>query len=77
MWVAIHICMETTQSISLYSYPYLKLTKMPCFFYYILWFFFYKIGEKEGRTGSAKRQGKRKVVQIMYIHVNKCKNDTC
>jgi hypothetical protein len=29
--VVIHLCMETTQGISLYSYFYLKLAKMPCF----------------------------------------------
>jgi hypothetical protein len=31
IWVVIHICMETTQGISLYSYFYLKVAKMPCF----------------------------------------------
>jgi hypothetical protein len=30
--------METTQGISLYSYFYLKLTKMPYFSYYLLCF---------------------------------------
>jgi hypothetical protein len=38
--VVIHICMETTQGISLYLY--LKLAKTPCFCYYLLCFFFYK-----------------------------------
>jgi hypothetical protein len=33
-----------------------------------------KIGEQEVRTGSAWKCG-RKVAQIMYTHVNKCKND--
>jgi hypothetical protein len=37
--------METTQGISLDSYLYLKLAKPPCF-YYLLCFFFCKIGEK-------------------------------
>jgi hypothetical protein len=32
------ICMEATQGISLYSYSYLKLPKMPCFSYYPLCF---------------------------------------
>jgi hypothetical protein len=36
--VVIHICMETTQGISLHSYLYLKLTKTPCSSYYLLWF---------------------------------------
>jgi hypothetical protein len=31
MWVVIHMCMETMLGISLYSCPYLKLAKMPCF----------------------------------------------
>jgi hypothetical protein len=29
VWIVIHLCMETTQGISLYSYLYLKLAKMP------------------------------------------------
>jgi hypothetical protein len=54
--VVIHKCMETTQGISLYSYLYLKLAKMPCLSHYCLCFFFYKIGDEEGRTGSAWRE---------------------
>jgi hypothetical protein len=45
--------METNQGISLWGYLYLKLAKTPCFSFYLLRFFFYKIGEQEGRTGSA------------------------
>jgi hypothetical protein len=52
--VVIHICIETTQGISLCSYLYLKLAKTPCFSFAFLYFFFYKIGEQEGRTGSAR-----------------------
>jgi hypothetical protein len=33
--VVIHICMETTQGISLCSYLYLKVAKMPCFSFYL------------------------------------------
>jgi hypothetical protein len=44
VWVVIQICMETAQGISMYSYPYLKLAKMPYLSYYLLWFFFNKIG---------------------------------
>jgi hypothetical protein len=29
MWGVIHMCVEATQGISLYSYLYLKLEKMP------------------------------------------------
>jgi hypothetical protein len=47
--------METTQRISLCSYLYLKLAKTSSFSYYLLWFFFYKLGEQEGGTGSARR----------------------
>jgi hypothetical protein len=73
IWVAIHICRKTTQRISLCSYLHLKLAKMPCFSYYLLCLFFSKIGEQEGRRGSAWRWGRGEVAQIMYIHVSKCK----
>jgi hypothetical protein len=53
MWVAIHMCMEATLGISLYSYHYLKLAKTLCLSYYLLCFLFNKIGEQEGWTGSA------------------------
>jgi hypothetical protein len=39
--------------IFLYSYLYLKLAKMLCLSYYLLYFLFNNIGEEEGRTGSA------------------------
>jgi hypothetical protein len=57
MWVAIHMYMETMLGISLYSYHYLKLAKLPCFSYYLLCFFFNKIREQEGGTGSGLRCG--------------------
>jgi hypothetical protein len=50
--------METTQEISLQNYLYLKLAKMLCFSYYLPWFFFNKIGEQEGRTGTSQRWGR-------------------
>jgi hypothetical protein len=46
----IHIYMEISQGNSLCSYLYLKQTKMS-FFSFIFSFFFYNIGEEEGRTG--------------------------
>jgi hypothetical protein len=64
---------------------------MSCFSFYLLCFFFYKIGEQEGRTGSAqgvgavgaggrggvRERGRRvNMVQTMYPHACKCKNDT-
>jgi hypothetical protein len=39
--------MEAMLGICLYSYPYLKLAKMPCFSYYCFCLFFNKI-EEEG-----------------------------
>jgi hypothetical protein len=55
--VVIHICMDTTQGISLCSCLYLKLAKTSCFSFYLLCFFFYKIREQEGGTSSALRWG--------------------
>jgi hypothetical protein len=40
MWVVIHMCMEAMVGISLYSYLYLKLAKMICLSYYLLYFLF-------------------------------------
>jgi hypothetical protein len=71
--VVIHICIDTTQGISLYSYPHLEVAKMPCFSYYLLCFFFNKFGEQEGGTGSARWGGGSDA--IMYTHLNKCKNN--
>jgi hypothetical protein len=48
---------ETVQGISLHSYLYFELAKPPCFSYYLLCFFFYKIREQEGGTGSAPGGG--------------------
>jgi hypothetical protein len=51
--VVICICFETTQGNSLCRYLFLKLARRSCFPFYLLCFFFYKIREQEGRTGSA------------------------
>jgi hypothetical protein len=71
--------MEAILGVSLYSYLYLKLAKMPCLSYYLLCFLFNKIREQEGRTGSA---WKRECGEVcvgrwpnVYTHVSKCKND--
>jgi hypothetical protein len=50
--------MERTQGNSLCSHLYLKLAKMPCFSFSLLYFFFYKIKEQEGRTGCAQGSGR-------------------
>jgi hypothetical protein len=77
MWIAIYMCMETTQGISLYSYLHLKVAKSLCFSFHLIWFFFQKIGEQEGGTGCAWGQGWGgvEVAQIMYTYVSNCKND--
>jgi hypothetical protein len=72
IWVVRHIYMETAQGISLYSYLYLKLAKVPCFLNYLPCFFLYKIGEHEGRTGSVGMGGEKgEVAQMMYRHGSK------
>jgi hypothetical protein len=53
--VIIHIYLEISQGNSLCSY--LKEAKMPSFSFYPFSFFFYKIGEQEGRTSPAKGGG--------------------
>jgi hypothetical protein len=73
IWVVIHICIVTTLGLSLYNYLYLKLAKTLCFSYYLLSFLFNKFGDQEVRTHSAWKWWR--VVQIMYTHVGKCKND--
>jgi hypothetical protein len=69
--------MEAMLGISLYIYLYPKLAKTLCLSYYLLCFLFNKMGEREGRTGSAQKWGvgKGEVAQTMYTHVSKCKND--
>jgi hypothetical protein len=73
-------------------YPYLKLAKRSCFSFYLLSFFFCKIGKQEGETGTVgwgwgwhqweerggqERDRRMNKVQKMYRNVCKCKNDTC
>jgi hypothetical protein len=59
-----------------YSYLHLKLEKILCLSYYLLYFLFNKIREEEGGTRSAwKQREEGKVAQTTYTHVNKCKND--
>jgi hypothetical protein len=43
--------------IFLYSYLYLKLAKMLCLSYYLLYFLFNKIGEEEGRRNRFCLEG--------------------
>jgi hypothetical protein len=69
-----------------------QIRKMSCFSFYLLYFFFYKIREQEGRTGSAEvggvgtskrgkvmgERGRRmNFVQMLDTHVCKYKNGIC
>jgi hypothetical protein len=45
--------METTQGNFLCSYLHLKVAKTSFSSFYLLYFFFFKIGEQEGGTDSA------------------------
>jgi hypothetical protein len=72
---------------------YLKLAKVPCFSNYGLCFFSTKLENRRangtgsagdmgelawvGQGSSGKRSWRVNMVQIMYTHVCKCKNDTC
>jgi hypothetical protein len=63
--------MEATLGISLYSYLYLKLAKMPCLSYYLLYFLFNKFGEDD-LPGSEWGGGQRgEMAQTIYTHINK------
>jgi hypothetical protein len=56
MWIAIHMCMEATLGISLYSYLYLKLAKTLSFLL-SLSFSLQQNGKTRGQTGSTQKQG--------------------
>jgi hypothetical protein len=84
MWVVIHMCMEATLGISLYSYLHLKLAKTYVFLF-ILYVFPSTKSEKKSGTSSAQRwwgrgrkgmrRNRRGGAQAMYTHVSKCEND--
>jgi hypothetical protein len=52
--VIIHTYMEISQGNSLCSYLNLKQAKMSCFTFSLFSFFFYKIGDQEGKTIPAQ-----------------------
>jgi hypothetical protein len=56
MWVAIHMCTEAMQGISLYSYLYLELAKFVSFLFSLM-FSLNKIEEQEGRISPARQWG--------------------
>jgi hypothetical protein len=77
MSVEIHMCMETTQGISLYSYLYLKLINH--YFSLIIFYVFSSTKLKNKKTEQvlprSKRWGMGEVAQIMHTCVSKCRND--
>jgi hypothetical protein len=64
VWVVIHMCMEATLAISLYSYLYLKLAKTLCLSIISYVFLFNKIGEEEGFFQFLSRSGRVGVVEV-------------
>jgi hypothetical protein len=76
-WVIIYKCMGATLGLSLYSYLYLKLAKMPCFSYYLLLFLLQQNQRTRGQNRFCLETGEvgGEMAQIMYTHVSKCKND--
>jgi hypothetical protein len=76
MWVVIHMCMEAMPGISLHNYLYLKLAKILSFLLSLI----FSLQQNERTRGQNKfcpevvGRGKE-VVQTMYTHVSKCKND--
>jgi hypothetical protein len=74
MWVAIHKCMEAMLRISLYSYLYLKLAKMTCLSFYLL-FSLQQNQRTRGLNRFCLEAGREGRWHKQYTHVSKCKND--
>jgi hypothetical protein len=74
-----HICIETTQGISLYSYLLPKLAKILFFFLSYMFFNSKKLENKRVKQvlpgAGGNGTGKGCPNTYMYIHVSKCKND--
>jgi hypothetical protein len=80
----IHTCIETTQVISLCTYLFLKLPKLPYFSYYFMFLSSTKLENRRveyvlpGDGVLALILGRRiTIMQIIYRNVCKCKKDTC
>jgi hypothetical protein len=74
VWVVIHICMETTQGISLYSYFYLKLAKTLFFLLSLM----FSLQQNQSTRGRNRFYPEREEVgrsQMVYTPVSKCKKD--
>jgi hypothetical protein len=74
MWVAIHKCVEAMLGISLYSYLYLNLAKMLCFFLSLMRSMAEQVLPVREGCGGGGRWGGRWHKQCM-THVSKCKNN--
>jgi hypothetical protein len=61
-FIIIHIYLETAQGNSPCNYLYLKQAKASCISFYLVPFFFYKIGEQKGRKGPVGGGGQRVAV---------------
>jgi hypothetical protein len=57
MWVVIHMCMEATLGICLYSYLYLKLAKTLCLSYYHFMFSLQQNQRPRGRNRHCPKAG--------------------
>jgi hypothetical protein len=67
IWVVIHICMETTQGVSLYSYL-ISNSKDAAFSST-------KSKNKKAEQVLSRSEGVGRAGQIPYTHVSNCKND--
>jgi hypothetical protein len=72
LWAVIHMCMETTQGISLYSYLHLKLQKYHVF---LIIFYVFSSTKSENKRVEQVLPGGGGWGQIMFKHVSKCKNN--
>jgi hypothetical protein len=75
IWVVIHTCIEAMLVVSLHSYLYPKLAKMPCFSFYLTCFFLQRNQRTRGQNRFCLEVGGGEGAQTMYTHVSKCKND--
>jgi hypothetical protein len=66
------MCMEAILRISLYSYFYLKLAKTLIFLFIS---YVFSPTQLENKRAEQVLPQSRGLVQIMHIHVSKCKND--
>jgi hypothetical protein len=73
MWVAIHMCLEATLAISVYSYFYLRLAK--CYVFLIIVYVFSSTKLENKRVEEVLSRIWREVAQTMYSCGSKCRNN--